>query len=604
MNTTPVHVQKFLDRLEGVRRSGMGWAAHCPCRNDDQNQSLTIGVGKTDQVLVKCHRGGGGCTVEEICKYAGLGMKDLYPEGQEPPAAKKDRTKMKRKIESVYPYVDEEWNVIYEKVKYRYEDGSKGFSQRRLDPAKPGEYIYSLDSSVRRVLYNLPMVLAAVESGDPIWLVEGEKDAATLEANNVIATTMPNGAGTWEQSFTDILAKASAVMIVADNDEPGKRHALNIQSLLHGAGCKRVDVWMSPFGKDITDHIDAGHSIDDLTALEYELPEQISETTIVESNPEQKLLEEIVSLFSKDGLKTDQKITRVKALLDVHGIVDLGDQGRLVNWQDFLLEAEQDKYEWVIPGLLEKQERVIVVAAEGVGKTMLARQVAILSAAGLHPFTFQAIPPVRTLTIDLENPERIIRRTSRYIMQQAIRFAKDKHGAMKTQSIVDAHLLIKPAGIDLMSAKGRALFEQTVDEVRPQLLCIGPLYKSYHDSGTLTSESLAVEVAKFLDHIRDAYDCALWIEHHAPLGQSQTSRELRPFGSAVWSRWPEFGIALQPDPTAGAQYIYEVRHFRGARDRRPWPLRMKRGVQFPFETLEFMQAEIEGQTQPSGNPGF
>ena len=111
-------------------------------------------------------------------------------------------------------------------------------------------------------------------------------------------------------------------------------------------------------------------------------------------------------------------------------------------------------------------------------------------------------------------------------------------------------------------------------------------------------------MAKFLDHIRDAYDCALWIEHHAPLGQSQTSRELRPFGSAVWSRWPEFGIALQPDPTAGSQYIYEVRHFRGARDRRPWPLLMKRGIQCPFETLEFMQAEIGGQTQPNGSASF
>ena len=43
---------------------------------------------------------------------------------------------------------------------------------------------------------------------------------------------------------------------------------------------------------------------------------------------------------------------------------------------------------------LEEQERVMIVAAEGVGKTMLARQVAICCAAGVHPFTYSAMPPV------------------------------------------------------------------------------------------------------------------------------------------------------------------------------------------------------------------
>ena len=65
----------------------------------------------------------------------------------------------------------------------------------------------------------------------------------------------------------------------------------------------------------------------------------------------------------------------------------------------------------MIPQLIEKGERVIVVAAEGVGKTMLARQIALCSAAGLHPFTMSKIATISTLTVDLENPERIIRRT-------------------------------------------------------------------------------------------------------------------------------------------------------------------------------------------------
>ena len=166
-------------------------------------------------------------------------------------------------------------------------------------------------------------------------------------------------------------------------------------------------------------------------------------------------------------------------------------------------------------------------------------------------------------------------------MENAIRLSHAK--------TVDAHLHIHPQGLDLTDTKDRLFVEQLCEQIRPQLICLGPLYKSYVDNGSRTSEALAVEVAKFLDRIRDVYDCALWLEHHAPLGSSMTTRELRPFGSAVWSRWPEFGISLQPDPTSMEGYVYDVRHFRGGRDERPWPTKMKRGKIFPFEVLEYMK---------------
>jgi hypothetical protein len=90
--------------------------------------------------------------------------------------------------------------------------------------------------------------------------------------------------------------------------------------------------------------------------------------------------------------------------------------------------------------------------------------------------------------------------------------------------------------------------------------------------------------------IRDVYNCALWLEHHAPLGTAG-QRDLRPFGSAVWSRWPEFGLALMPDPLSHEGFVYQVKHFRGERDVREFPTKMKRGKTFPFEVLEFRKAE-------------
>jgi replicative DNA helicase len=210
---------------------------------------------------------------------------------------------------------------------------------------------------------------------------------------------------------------------------------------------------------------------------------------------------------------------------------------------------------------------------------MLARQVAILSGCGINPFTYQKMKQIRTLTVDLENPERIIRRTASSILNTAL----DRGYTTKPT----AQLLVKPSGLDLMKAEDRMILETAIEEAKPELLVMGPLYKAFIDPGGRTSESVAVEVARYLDHVRDVYKCALWLEHHAPLGESMTNRQMRPFGSAVWSRWPEFGIALTPDLTGGGPHVYDVRHFRGARDERPFPTKMRRGKLFPFEVMEF-----------------
>jgi replicative DNA helicase len=152
---------------------------------------------------------------------------------------------------------------------------------------------------------------------------------------------------------------------------------------------------------------------------------------------------------------------------------------------------------------------------------------------------------------------------------------------------LDAHLYMKPDGFNLLLMKDRLLLEDKIEEVKPDLLLLGPLYKAFIDPGGRTSEAIATEVAKYLDTLRAVYGVALWLEHHAPLGTG-TTRDLRPFGSAVWSRWPEFGLSLTPDPTNVGDYVYRVAHFRGARDERHWPLNMKRGVKFPFEVIDWM----------------
>lgn len=599
MTNPSEQTEDFLSRLNGVRKTGSGWVARCPCRNDDENPSLSIGQGDDGRVLVTCHRGM-SCNVEEICSSVGLAVSDLMPKKDsdwirpiekkplkkpdKPAPTKQPQPQQKPKFVESYDYVDENNVVLFQKLRYIDENGKKTFRQRR--PDDNGGWEYSL-GDIPKVLYNLPSVLKAKEAGYPIWLVEGEKDANTLIEMGLIATTMPGGAGKWLDIHTEALSGA-LVEIIADNDEVGIQHARHVHEQLVSSGCDS-QIWICPGHKDITEYLQNGGALETIEPLGYtddvsdsgyeEIEIAVDAVDEEELSPEEQAIFKLKELLDREDLNTKQKIAKSNLILATSTVSYVLDTGRLIHWNDFLSEQTADSYDWVIPGLLEKSERVIVVAAEGVGKTMLARQVGLLSAAGVHPFSFQSIPAIKTLTVDLENPDRIIRRTGRSIAMQAM--------AQGRVSKLSAHLLTKPSGMDLLKATDRAILEEALDEVRPDLLVIGPLYKAFLDPGGRTSESIALEIAKYLDTIRTVYRCALWIEHHAPLGTSMTSRDLRPFGSAVWSRWPEFGISLQPDPTALGAYVYDVRHFRGARDERYWPTKMKRGTRFPFEVLEW-----------------
>lgn len=549
-------VDEFLSRLRGVKKSGSNWVACCPCRDDDDNPSLSIGQGRDGKVLATCHRGAGACDFAGIMKAVGMKTK---PKEETPVRLEKEVLKWVAN----YDYYDGDGTLLFQKQRFVTPDGKKRFRQRK--PDGNGGWDYSLGDTPR-VLYNLPAVTEAVKNGGRVYVVEGEKDADSLIALGYTATTCPNGAGSWMNLHTNALVGAT-VEVIADNDEPGLEHAYDVKEHLVEAGVK-VRIWRTPEGKDVTDFLDAGGNLKSVIRVDAPTVPDVFDVA----------LKQIATVFDDGDLTAAQKVNRATMLLTGLVAEETADEGRLTTWTHLMSEQDKDTYDWVIPGILERQERVIVVAAEGVGKSTLARQVAILCSYGIQPFSFSAMKPARTLYVDLENPERIIRRNSRPIIDKA---------RLYTNHTPEAHILIKPAGFDLLKQQDRAILEKHIRAVQPDILFMGPLYKAFVDGGGRTPEAIAVEVVKYLDYIRDSYGCALWLEHHAPLGNSMATRELRPFGSAVWSRWPEFGLALVPDLTMDDGYFYKLEHFRGEREPRNWPLIMKRGTAFPFETVQF-----------------
>ena len=580
---------RFLSKLQGVRKNGNNWSAQCPCRSDDENPSLSIGQGDDGRVLVTCHRGN-GCDVNKICDSMGLAVGDLMPPRDDdmplPQRAKSIRrddphvtpapTKKKKatlELVCTYDYTDNDGNLLFQKQRFIDKDtGKKTFRQRRQ--TEDGEWAYNLDG-VDQVLYNLPEVTQGIADGKNIVVVEGEKDVETLRSLGRIATTMPGGAGKWRENHTEALRGAN-VIVVSDNDEVGKEHANDVAEKLRNADCT-VRVMIPDGVKDITDLIESGGSLSELRDIDAQLDDK-------DNDKFDTALAKIEKVFERDDLSDHVKMLRASNIvLDLTADTKARPTGRLVKWSEFIDEDVDDSYDWLIPEVLERGERVMVVAAEGVGKTMLGRQVALCSAAGINPFTYEKMKPIRTLMVDLENPQRIIRRTSLDIQKKAHHYGWCEDP--------QSYLLTKPDGLDLLKASDREYLEENIEEIKPDLLLLGPVYKSFVDPGGRTSEAIAIEVAKYFDSLREWFKCAMWFEHHAPLGSQMSSRDLRPFGSAVWSRWPEFGLSLQPDPTAPGGYTYEVKHFRGARDQRRFPTKMIRGKTFPFEVTEFAKVD-------------
>ncbi len=114
-------------------------------------------------------------------------------------------------LKATYTYTDKEGVELYSVLRMQ-RGGEKTFLQRT--PSHWGL------ENVRRVLYNLPAVIKA----DTVYIVEGEKDADTLNKLGYCATTNNGGAKNWIADFNRFL-QAKNVVILADNDEAGQEHA-------------------------------------------------------------------------------------------------------------------------------------------------------------------------------------------------------------------------------------------------------------------------------------------------------------------------------------------------------------------------------------------
>ena len=230
-----------------------------------------------------------------------------------------------------------------------------------------------------------------------------------------------------------------------------------------------------------------------------------------------------------------------------------------------LLADPDDEPDWVIPGLLERQDRLMLTGEEGLGKSHMLRQFAISVSAGLHPFNLSRVAPMKTLIIDCENSWRQVRRKMRPAVEWAAKQGQDPSDRM----MVDCH-----GRMDITRDKDLARIHGLVDAMQPDIVIIGPLYRLVPRA--LQTDDDTAPVLAALDTVRDKGPCLL-MEAHAGHAMKGNGRDLRPRGSSSLLGWPEFGYGMR---NIGTEGYCDLVPWRGDREERQWPQRLRKSEGF------------------------
>ena len=274
VRTRRVTYEDALAALDGREVRDGSAQARCPLPSHgrgkgDRTPSLTLD--RDDAAggfVVCCH---GGCDQRELFRA----VIDLAGNGSGPA--------LKRRMEHVAHYdylpapgVDE---PVLRKVRLEDGQGNKDFYWKRLID---GRWVNRAGGFKR--LYRLPDLIESLAAGQRVLVVEGEKDADTLNARGLVATSPPDGGSKgavgrkWRAPWNEYLRGAD-VALIADADDAG-RHLMNhVADQLAGVAATvrvlelpRPDGSAAPQKYDVSDWFRDGGTTDQLAALIEQTP--------------------------------------------------------------------------------------------------------------------------------------------------------------------------------------------------------------------------------------------------------------------------------------------------------------------------------------------
>lgn len=225
------------------------------------------------------------------------------------------------------------------------------------------------------VLYNILGLLDKDRVSEDVFIVEGEKDADRLISLGFIATCNFDGASAsnqtpkWRSELYDPHLTNRNVIILADNDDPGRTHAEHIASCLYdkAESVKVIALPDLPEHGDVSDWLDMDHTLTELAGICRDA--RTWEPTSLPSG------------------------WNIRSLKDAYG--------------------ERPPCEFLVDGIIQLPSLTIVYAAPGALKTMLLSDMMIAVSSGAEWLSSPdqsgngfATVQSRVLLIDLENGVR------------------------------------------------------------------------------------------------------------------------------------------------------------------------------------------------------
>lgn len=274
------------------------------------------------------------------------------------------------RLTATYDYRDAAGDLVYQVCRYDWEAPShpkgreKTFVQRRPDAGKRNGWSYSV-RDVAPLPYRLPELLDDIRGGFTVFMPEGEKKVDMLRELGVPATCNSGGAGKFTEGLIEYFRGADIVILPDDDPQartpdgqprfhpdgrpvmPGHDHAQLIARRLKGVA-RRVRILqlpdLPPKG-GVDDWIPAGGTAEKL----YDLTGKLAR------------LVEVEAYQSRFGA---------------------------VQWLDF--DAPGPTYEYLIKGVLTRNEVSMLLGASQSGKSFLAIEVAMCVARGVDFFGHKA----------------------------------------------------------------------------------------------------------------------------------------------------------------------------------------------------------------------
>lgn len=223
-------IQKILDKLKNVKRTGDGYQACCPAHDSKNKASLNITETDDGKVLLHCFS---GCSTENIVAAMGLTMADLFSDDGKPSVSQSQRPvlpgctmreysdakRIPQDLLGTFGLREQDYMGV-KALRIPYREVGGAVSAVRFRVGMSGAERFRWKKGSKPTLYGLWRL--PKYSDDYVVLVEGESDCHTLWLHGVQAVGLP-GAGNWkEQRDAKHLERFKTIYVVVEPDAGGE----------------------------------------------------------------------------------------------------------------------------------------------------------------------------------------------------------------------------------------------------------------------------------------------------------------------------------------------------------------------------------------------